>query len=374
MLFLDVTSKSEVYNPLSPQGQWLYHRFGKRNFPKGEIDFIELLNYLKNNHTDSILCYSYFGDPLFYSNIIPLAKYCSENQINLMIFTYGNFQSKTEIKKLLSFNVKIFVFLSGYEKNNSLLYHNASWKNFLFIKDNIAPENLFLEYSLYKHNLIDLQEIIKIVDGKTNLKVNHGNLLGSDFASIISETSEWLYDFEQSNINLDNYNLTEFNEINNIKDQINNLMESDNEANKLIKSSRGFLYLRTCLNERNFDNIFNTKLENLDLNNFFEDEEDIYINYLGYVFKNKDLFETFNNSLCDDWSYYIKNDMASVDLKQLAKNIILFNKTKNNKTLKNHVSKVEQEANRWIYEYKNLLMLSFLSNSDLDNFKLSKQF
>jgi len=374
VLFLDLTSKSDVYNPLSPQGQWLYHRFGRRNYPEGEIDFIELLNYLKNNPTDSILCYSYFGDALFYSNIIPLAQYCLENQIQLMIFTYGNFKSKSELKKLLSLNVKIFVFLSGYEKNNSLLYHNASWKKFIFIKDNIAPENLFIEYSLYKHNLLDLEHIIKTVDEKTNLKINHGNLLGSNFASIISENSRWLYDFEQSNIDLDDLNLTEFNKIKDIKHQIETLVKSNNDQNELIKSSRGYLYLRTCLYERNFDNIFKIKLEDLELHNFFKASEDTYINYLGYVFDNKDIFETFNNSLCDDWSFYIKNAIATADLKKLVKSNILLDKRKDNKYLKDHVLNVEDQVNQLTYQYKNHLILSFLSNSNLEEYHISKQF
>ena len=36
-IFIDLTSKNSYFNCLEPQGSWLFHRFGKRNFLNEEL-------------------------------------------------------------------------------------------------------------------------------------------------------------------------------------------------------------------------------------------------------------------------------------------------------------------------------------------------
>ena len=374
MLFLDLTSKSDVYNPISPQGQWLYHKFGRRNYPRSEIDFLEILHYLKNHKTDNIICHSYFGDPLYYSNILSLAKYCYKENINLMIFTYGNFNDKHIIDKLSEYNAKIYIFLSGYGENNSLIYHNSSWNNISYIIDRMSSDNIFIEYSLYNHNVNDLLKICDLCDEKNiKLKYFKGNTLGGNFCNIIDEHGKWLFDIQKVNEEL------KFCDLFLNKEQIKNAKKelSKIESNqKLYQSTEGYLLLRTCIYERNHKNIFNIKLTKFP--DFVPDlENDTYINFLGYVFKSRSLYETFNNSLCDDWSYYIKKEMSR-DLEIKLKNSLYFLKTSEKlskqKDKLNLMNNEHEEINNLLYKYQNHQLLSFLSNENLDDYHISKQF
>ena len=36
-MIIDPTTINNVYNPIGPQGQWIKHRWGKRNFPQIDI-------------------------------------------------------------------------------------------------------------------------------------------------------------------------------------------------------------------------------------------------------------------------------------------------------------------------------------------------
>jgi len=374
LLFLDLTSKSDVYNPISPQGQWLYHKFGKRNFPKSEIDFLEILHYIKSHKTDNILCHSYFGDPLYYSNIISLAEYCNKNNINLMIFTYGNFNDKKIIDKLSELNTKIYIFLSGYEKNNSLIYHNSSWNNISYILKTIDPNNIFIEYSLYNHNVKDLIKICDLCYEKNiNLKYFKGNTLGSDVCNIIDQKGEWLFDIYRikedlkfSDMFLDKEQLKE------AKKELSQIQD----CGRLFQSTQGYLLLRTCIYERNHKNIFNTKLTKFPE---FEPEleNDTYINFLGYVFNSRNLYETFNNSLCDDWSFYIKKELTSDLQIKLNNSLSYLKSSKDQSKDKDRISlmdKEQEEMENLLYKYQNHQLLSFLSNSNLEDYHISKQF
>ena len=40
---IDPTTHSTVYNPLSSQGQWAQHRFGKRDYPELNLDLETVL-------------------------------------------------------------------------------------------------------------------------------------------------------------------------------------------------------------------------------------------------------------------------------------------------------------------------------------------
>ena len=68
-LIIDTTTDSIVFNPLSSQGQWVNHRFGKRKVDY-QLDADSLLDYISTlddlDHVDFI---SVFGDAMCYTDI-----------------------------------------------------------------------------------------------------------------------------------------------------------------------------------------------------------------------------------------------------------------------------------------------------------------
>lgn len=381
MLFIDLTSESDVFNSTSPQGHWLYHKFGKRNFPTGELDLEEVKNFISKENPKDIICHSYFGDPLFYTKIISFAEYCYEEGINLMLFTYGNFKSKNDIDRLTELNVKFYIFLCGNNKNNSLVYLNSSKDNIQYIFENIKAENLFIEYSLYDHNVNDLKEILQdVLEKRCNIKVSHGNLLGNTFTNIMNETGTWLYDIHKCNVDYDF--MGEFIKGTEVLSAINTLENLEYKSKGLFQSAPGYLLLRTFIYERGQKNIFDVTLEKVDAEQFLNYDGDTYINYLGYIFKNRNIYETFNNSLCDDWSENLKrngqlkieNSLFSSETKKI---IHIKSKSKANERLKIVYKDLDNDMKinlDFTEEGKTLHLLSFLSNEDLSKYHISKQF
>ena len=73
----------------------------------------------------------------------------------------------------------------------------------------------------------------------------------------------------------------------------------------LIGCSDNKISEKTLTNKR-YKNILDYNIEhkyNIDV----EAETTIYINYLGYTFNNRKIYETFNNCLCNDWSKELPN-------------------------------------------------------------------
>jgi hypothetical protein len=381
MLFIDLTSESDVFNSTSPQGHWLYHKFGKRNFPTGELDLEEVKNFISKENPKDIICHSYFGDPLFYTKIISFAEYCYEEGINLMLFTYGNFKSKNDIDRLTELNVKFYIFLCGNNKNNSLVYLNSSKDNIQYIFENIKAENLFIEYSLYDHNVNDLKEILQdVLEKRCNIKVSYGNLLGNTFTNIMNEKGTWLYDIHKCNVDYDF--MGEFIKGTEVLSAINTLENLEYKSKGLFQSAPGYLLLRTFIYERGQKNIFDVTLEKVNAEQFLNYDGDTYINYLGYIFKNRDIYETFSNSLCDDWSENLKrngqlkieNSLFSSETKKI---IHIKSKNKANEKLKIVYKDFDNDMKinlDFTEEGKTFHLLSFLANEDLSKYHISKQF
>ena len=45
-MIIDPTTINNVYNPTGPQGQWIKHRWGKRNFPQIDIQLEKVMHTL----------------------------------------------------------------------------------------------------------------------------------------------------------------------------------------------------------------------------------------------------------------------------------------------------------------------------------------
>ena len=76
-IHLDITTNSTVYNPLSLKGQWVHHRFGKRNLTM-ELPLDIIKKVLSSNTITSVVFESAYGDPLDYTNFDQLIEFLAE--------------------------------------------------------------------------------------------------------------------------------------------------------------------------------------------------------------------------------------------------------------------------------------------------------
>ena len=240
---------------------------------------------------------------------------------------------------------------------------------------------MFIEYSLYDHNVNDLKEILEnVLEKRCNIKISHGNLLGNTFTNIMNEKGRWLYDIHKCNIEFDF--IGKFIKDTEVLSAINTLENLEYKSKGLSQTAPGYLLLRTFIYDRGQKNIFNTTLEKVNAEKFLKSDGDTYINYLGYIFENRDIYETFSNSLCDDWSENLKqvqnlkieNSLLSLDSRR---------------TILENADSLANKKNRFVYSQKKdnikinleiseegkiLHLLSFLSNEDLSKYHISKQF
>ena len=126
-LHLDLTSDNNIFNCLTPQGNWYFHKFGKRNFPISEISYPILLKYLKVTSVDKILCDSFYGDSFLYKNVLDLAKYCDTNNIELTVTTHGSKLQNDVLSKLQDTNTTIYLKLFGCFDTANLITKELDW-------------------------------------------------------------------------------------------------------------------------------------------------------------------------------------------------------------------------------------------------------
>ena len=149
-LIIDPTTDSIVFNPLSAQGQWVNHRFGKRQL-EYQLDINTLKKYISTlNDLDHVDFVSVFGDPMCYTNIEPLIEFLNEYHISQTIVTYG--MGDANLYKRLSDLGAYFVFKTTGIKDKVFL--NSNWN---IIKQNLdAVKSKQIQFYKFKHNMLDL--------------------------------------------------------------------------------------------------------------------------------------------------------------------------------------------------------------------------
>lgn len=306
---IDLTSRSSTYNPIGPQGQWIYHRFGKRNFPEKDLPFShikKILDSLDKNQT--IFFESFFGDALEYNKLIDVITYCNKKDLNPFVFTYGLNFDKSNIEELCKHNIRFYVKNYGINHNDKNIIENFDINKFKeFLK--LTKSKTILEFHAYKHNLNDLPDVIDLcVSYNTELKISKGVTFDNNLSNVINSNGEWLYDIFALEYDLPNENefLRSKSGLIDTKNKILKLL-SETESKEAYRSVEGRRKLLKYLkNKPSKRNILNSK-QILEINNFnlevadYKDYKDIYVNYLGYVLPNRHFYEVFSNSLCFDW-------------------------------------------------------------------------
>ena len=247
-----------------PQGNSYFHKFGKRNYPISDLNLSKVTKFLSSNNFDKVFCNSFYGDSLIHPKIHHLANICHTFEKELLVFTQGSTVDRVVLENLKSKNTTIYLNLYGAFNSANLVTQNLDWK---YIESLIESyqEKLIIEYHIFKQNLSDIDALIDIC-----LENNYDNT----------------FDIFLNNDNLSKYK-----------------SKFQSEKCKTQKSVEGFSNLKFYLQNKSFKNILeisntNRIIEHIDI----DEHENIYINFLGYIFKNQTLYEVFNQCICNDWS------------------------------------------------------------------------
>jgi hypothetical protein len=266
---LDITTNSIVFNPLSSQGQWVNHRFGKRKI-NYQLYINSIIEYISTIYTlEHVTFISIFGDPILHPNIVELCKVLKSENITMTCVTYG--MGDNNVFKDLSELGVYFVFkTTGLEDK---VFLNTDWQ---IIKNNIdTVSQKQIQFFKYKHNKNDLNELQSNYDCIVELD---GECLCGDCSSIIDEQGNWLYD-------------------------VHNI---DSKSETLVKTLQSYHYLKHFIKSVKGKSILNKPndfvLPGLNLEFEFEQTNDIFVSASGHVFNNNEEMHIFSNALCDDWS------------------------------------------------------------------------
>ena len=266
-LIIDTTTDSIVFNPLSSQGQWVNHRFGKRKVDY-QLDADSLLDYISTlddlDHVDFI---SVFGDAMCYTDIEKVVKFLAKNHISSTIVTYG--MGDTMLYERLSELGTYFVFKTAGIVDKVFL--NTDWN---ILQDNLnVVKNKQIQFYKFKHNKTDLQLLKELFN---NVHEYEGDCIAGDMSNVIDEEGNWLYDVHKA----------------------------DSKKQTLQKTTQGYHYLKHFVKKVKGKSILDDPV-NLILPNAqsfdMPKEVDKYLSVSGHLFNNFEEMQIFSNALCDDW-------------------------------------------------------------------------
>lgn len=302
-VFIDLTSKNNLFNCLEPQGSWVFHRFGKRNYKDEEIDLELLKKFLIQNTPKQITLYSVLGDPLEYSRIFDLLFFCKRKNINVYINTNG-FSDK--LKKALNYNIDFCIKIFGYKKSLETIYPNQKYK---ILFDNLKlkfKNNVKIQYMLYEQNLCDVIDIIKLCEEQDfTLEMMPGPCVGNNLNHIIDIEGKWLYDIS----GIDYYNLKEFlnKEFKNFDNLESVFAQYKRKKKHLGQSMEGYHFLKNYVKNTGIG-IMDINLPNLNKSKIYN--KNISISFKGHIFNSLEEMSIVTNAYIPDWlpEKFNKND------------------------------------------------------------------
>lgn len=347
---IDLTTANTIYNPLGPQGSWIQHRFGRRNYPHLELDKDLVLSYL-NQTNDLVFLTSSYGDPLCYSHIESIIK----TNKQFIIHSYLNIRNDKLFELLAKSNSTVFVKLSGLEDLADKIYLDANWE---IIERNLSilQNKAVIEFELFEHNYHQLDQLIKLCQRfNTKVKIAHGTSLNEIFteglirgySSIINQQGNWLYDVVSVN--------SPFPQDFCLPEDLLTVPKLTLPQKDLVQSTRGFLTLRTFVKEKIGRNILERPLTfKTEFKKGFRPLTGYSISVTGHVFPNEEITKIFSNMLCSDWQIGYKD---------------VFNNNSTNEYLLEIVKLVNQintlELNKIHYSNSLKNVLGYLSNSNI---------
>ncbi len=276
MITIDITTRNTVYHPLSAQGQWIQHRFGRRSYPTIDLDLDTIKLVLEQY--DTVFLRSIYGDPLCHPDINTIIDLLEESKKQCIIFSYLNIDDSNLIQRLSTVdNIIVYANIDGFDSYGKTILNSNKELVFKNIKE--LGKKVTIEFCMYKHNLLDYNNIVKEFDSKINLLP--GKKLCDGPTSIINDEGEWLYDVlpaNELNEELHESKLVKYLDSYNILIPYRRIIEGKSILNDPV-------IVRTI---RNNKEIFNIDMP--------------AISVTGHLFKCNEYMNIFSNALCNDWN------------------------------------------------------------------------
>jgi hypothetical protein len=330
MINFDITTKNTVYNTLSPQAQWVQHRFGKRDYPTLEVSTETVLSTIKQI-AGTINFISVFGDPCSHANFVDILRATEPGRS--VVNSNLNFSNDTIIEELNSKNSYVVVPLYGIEDLCNVVALNSSWN---LISNNLKNLTcgVCVEFYLFEHNAHQVDAITAFCkNANCEIKIKKGSALHPDgFSPIVNEFGEWLYDVHPYEIGLE----LKWKELYKTVDGYNSLIQ-------FVKTAKG----RSILDN---PDVFK-------VNNTYNYDNTVSISVTGEVFPSFELHQMFSNALCTDWDLSFSNisDLNRVTVREDFKYICA--------SIEKVVDYLKHNNNIYSKDFK--LILADLTNSDI---------
>lgn len=316
-IFVDLTSKNNLFNPVEAQGSFVGHRFGKRDIPEEHLDFNNLKNFLIHENPDQIILDSVFGDPFEYNKIKELFDFCQYQDIQIIVVTNG----VSEKIKLVEGNNSYCIFkLYGYSDTYNVVIPHGDFSK---VRQNLKYCDK-INYHIYVENFKDLHNVENNIYG-IEVEYFNGPTVGHLIHHIMTETGEWLHDVTSLYTN----DVTDsFATPISVKDY-DSLSKLNIPDCIPSKSLLGYQYLKTFVQIIKEKSILEIQLPKN--NSHIELKKSKSISYKGHLFDNIVCRDYITNGYIPDWS--IKKLFDSQDGIANQEMLYAFNDFANNKQL-----------------------------------------
>lgn len=283
MITIDITSRNTIFNPLSGQGSWIQHRFGRRNYPIFDLD-LDTISAIFDEHKQ-VFVRSVFGDPLCHPDINKILELANEKSINLILFTYINISDRQILDNLIKHNISVFVPVDGFCTYGKTLLDSCGAT--VFDNLQILGARATVEYHLYSYNINEI-DLIKdyCAENGCNLKFQAGKGFGLPVTSIINSAGDWLYDVVPL--------MSEYSTV------------SDNRlVEKTVEGYRSLLDYAKPIQGKSI-------LEKPLISKQLQTEEKFSVDMpavsiTGHLFESTEEMFAFSNALCTDWQINFDN-------------------------------------------------------------------
>lgn len=285
-LAIDITTSNNVYDSLSIQGQWIQHRFGRRNYPSTELPQAVIIQLLCQFPSEEIKLVSNYGDPLLHSGI----KSILHQRQGMFIETFLNVDK--DIAKLCKeTNQTVYVKLSGIEEICTVINLHSDWNQILTNLE-ILGSNAIIDFSVYEHNYHQLEAVIALAKkNKNKLKISKGIALTHAGSSVINEEGIWLYDVVPVNYSL------EFLDPCNTNVSIPSVTYNKTLAKKIVSYKTLITYAKETVGRSILHKPLIPKM--LDFKR--KTDNNYMLTVTGHLFNDFNLGKTFTCALCSDW-------------------------------------------------------------------------
>lgn len=308
-VIIDPTTRNNIYNPLSAQGQWIMHRWGKRTYPEIDLSLEKVLHALDSISEGFFLfdrpiyLKSAYGDAALWPDVTRISKLVGSG---LTVTTYGMIDLRLA-NMIKTHKSMLHIYLDGYRDMCGKIFHGVNWGDVAGLLNDIKS-NAMVEFFVYEHNKHQIPSILRFCK-KRNIKIKftpgiHNDVEGS---CIIDQHGNWLYDviphdLETEMLDINYGSVNEINQFHDLKEEYSNLdpipltrrLQNYNTLRTYIKRIKGRNVLSAPMVSKLFDH---STLEE----KFGVEGEDFHITPTGHVTTNSEQYSMFVNMLADDW-------------------------------------------------------------------------